>query len=72
MSMLSRRIFIQDGFKVVSLGLAMPHIFTRAVRAFQRATGLVEDGILGPRTTLALSRVVASALAPSIGTALTR
>ena len=33
MSMLSRRIFIQDGFKVVSLGLAMPHIFTRAVQA---------------------------------------
>jgi uncharacterized protein (DUF1501 family) len=33
MSMLSRRIFIQDGFKVVSLGLAMPHIFTRAVEA---------------------------------------
>ncbi|MBI3972201.1 MAG: hypothetical protein HY332_13010 [Chloroflexi bacterium] len=31
--MLSRRIFIQDGFKVVSLGLAMPHIFTRAVEA---------------------------------------
>lgn len=33
MPMLSRRIFIQDGFKVVSLGLAMPHIFTRAVQA---------------------------------------
>ena len=33
MSMLSRRIFIHDGFKVVSLGLAMPHIFTRAVQA---------------------------------------
>lgn len=33
MSMLSRRIFIQDGFKVVSLGLAMPHILTRAVQA---------------------------------------
>jgi uncharacterized protein (DUF1501 family) len=33
MSMLSRRIFVQDGFKVVSLGLAMPHIFTRAVQA---------------------------------------
>ena len=31
--MLSRRIFIQDGFKVVSLGLALPHIFTRAVEA---------------------------------------
>lgn len=33
MSMLSRRIFIQDGFKIVSLGLAMPHVFTRAVQA---------------------------------------
>ena len=33
MSMLSRRIFIHDGFKVVSLGLAMPHIFTRAAQA---------------------------------------
>lgn len=33
MSMLSRRIFIQDGFKVVSLGLALPHIFTRAAQA---------------------------------------
>jgi uncharacterized protein (DUF1501 family) len=33
MSMLSRRIFIQDGFKVVSLGLALPHVFTRAVQA---------------------------------------
>src|SRR5262245_16675979 len=33
MSMLSRRIFIQDGFKVVSLGLALPHVFTRAVDA---------------------------------------
>ena len=53
------------------LAMPLPHSvydprFTRAVRAFQRATGLVEDGILGPRTTLALSRVVASTLAPSI------
>jgi general secretion pathway protein A len=42
--------------------------FVRAVRAFQRSTGLAEDGIMGPRTTLALSRVVAGALAPSIAT----
>jgi general secretion pathway protein A len=59
------------------LAMPLPHSvydprFTRAVRGFQRATGLVEDGILGPRTTLALSRVVASALAPSIGAASTR
>lgn len=39
MSMLSRRIFIQDGFKVVSLGLAMPHIFTRAVQAAGQEAG---------------------------------
>ncbi len=37
-----------------------------AVRAFQQSTGLPADGILGPRTTLALSRVVAGAVAPSI------
>jgi general secretion pathway protein A len=43
--------------------------FTRAIRAFQRSTGLAEDGIIGPRTTVALSRVVASAVAPSIGAA---
>ena len=39
MSMLSRRIFVQDGFKVVSLGLAMPHVFTRAVQAADRKPG---------------------------------
>jgi uncharacterized protein (DUF1501 family) len=39
MSMLSRRIFIQDGFKVVSLGLALPHIFTRAVQAAGQEAG---------------------------------
>ena len=33
MPVLTRRVFIQDGFKVVSLGLALPHIFTRAVQA---------------------------------------
>ena len=37
-----------------------------AVRAFQRSTALPADGILGPRTTLALSRVVAGGVAPSI------
>jgi uncharacterized protein (DUF1501 family) len=39
MSMLSRRIFIHDGFKVVSLGLAMPHIFTRAAQAAGEEAG---------------------------------
>jgi general secretion pathway protein A len=42
--------------------------FVRAVRAFQRSTSLAEDGIMGPRTTLALSRVVASAFVPSLAT----
>ena len=37
-----------------------------AVRAFQRSTALPADGILGPRTTLALSRVVGGGVAPSI------
>jgi general secretion pathway protein A len=42
--------------------------FVRAVRAFQRSTGLSDDGIMGPRTTLALSRVAASAFVPSLAT----
>jgi general secretion pathway protein A len=59
------------------LAMPLPHSvydrrFEAAVRAFQRSTGLTEDGIIGPRTTLALSRVVASAVAPSIGTAPSR
>src|SRR6266849_2588276 len=37
-----------------------------AIRALQRSTGLPADGILGPRTTLALSRVGAGGVAPSI------
>jgi uncharacterized protein (DUF1501 family) len=45
MSMLSRRIFVQDGFKVVSLGLAMPHVFTRAVQAAGQEAGR-DDGVL--------------------------
>jgi general secretion pathway protein A len=56
------------------LAMPLPHSvydprFTRGIRAFQRSTGLAEDGIIGPRTTVALSRVVASAVAPSIGAA---
>ena len=38
----------------------------RAVRGFQRAVGLPEDGLLGPRTTLALARVVAGRFGPTI------
>ncbi|MBI2529144.1 MAG: AAA family ATPase [Candidatus Rokubacteria bacterium] len=40
--------------------------FQLAVRRFQRATGLKEDGIVGPRTTLALSRVIAGRFSPTI------
>ncbi|MGH2371323.1 MAG: DUF1501 domain-containing protein, partial [Chloroflexota bacterium] len=39
------RIFIQDGFKIVSLGLALPHIFTRAVQAAGEEAGR-EAGVL--------------------------
>ncbi|PYN83530.1 MAG: hypothetical protein DMD96_01990 [Candidatus Rokuibacteriota bacterium] len=54
--------------KLGYLASPLPRLYdirlTEAVRAFQRSTGLPTDGILGPRTTLALSRVVA--VAPSI------
>jgi murein L,D-transpeptidase YcbB/YkuD len=65
------------GLRLHNLGhleLPPPHSaydsrFVQAVRAFQRSTGLVQDGVMGPRTTLALSRVVTSAVAPSVVTA---
>jgi general secretion pathway protein A len=38
----------------------------QAVRTFQRAVGLPEDGLLGPRTTLALARVLAGRFSPTI------
>src|SRR6058998_1091216 len=57
-------------YKLGHLDMPLPHLYdarlVEAVRAFQRSTGLRDDGVLGPRTTLALSRVVASAVAPSI------
>jgi len=37
-----------------------------AVRAFQRAAGLKEDGIVGPRTTLALARATTARFGPSL------
>jgi len=43
-----------------------------AVRAFQREVGLPEDGIVGPRTTLALSRVVGGKFNPTIAEARSR
>ena len=38
--------------------------FQEAVKAFQASIGLPPDGILGPRTTLALSRVIAGKFGP--------
>jgi general secretion pathway protein A len=38
----------------------------QAVRSFQRDSGLSEDGIVGPRTTLVLARVVGGRFSPSI------
>jgi general secretion pathway protein A len=56
--------------KLGYLASPLPRLYdtrlAEAVRAFQRSTGLPTDGILGPRTTLALSRVVAGGVAPSI------
>src|SRR5437660_533264 len=41
--------------------------FQRAVRRFQKAVGgLQEDGMVGPRTTMALSRVVGGRFSPTI------
>jgi general secretion pathway protein A len=40
--------------------------FEQAVRRFQRDAGLPEDGIVGPRTTLALARIVGGRFSPTI------
>ena len=40
--------------------------FQRAVRGFQSLMALTPDGIVGPRTTLALSRVVAGRFGPTL------
>ncbi len=50
MALPSRRIFIQDGFKIVSLGLALPHIFTRAVQAAGQDAGRGSDVMRTPET----------------------
>ena len=55
------------------LGLLEPPVpttnsdrFREAVRRFQESKGLTPDGIVGPRTTLALSRVVAGRFGPTL------
>ncbi len=62
------------GLRLQKLGLLGPPIprsnserFQEAVRQFQVRMGLKPDGIVGPRTTLALSRVVAGRFGPSLG-----
>jgi peptidoglycan hydrolase-like protein with peptidoglycan-binding domain len=40
--------------------------FQGAVRRFQSSIGLTPDGIVGPRTTLALSRVLAGRFGPTL------
>jgi hypothetical protein len=61
------------GLRLQKLGLLSPPLptvnsdrFQLAVRRFQTSMGLTPDGIVGPRTTLALSRVVAGRFAPSL------
>jgi general secretion pathway protein A len=38
----------------------------QAIRRFQRAAGLPEDGVIGPRTTLALARATAGPFGPTL------
>jgi general secretion pathway protein A len=61
------------GLRLQKLGHLSPPLptvnsdrFQLAVRRFQTSMGLTPDGIVGPRTTLALSRVVAGRFAPSL------
>jgi hypothetical protein len=60
--------------RLQKLGLLSPPVptsnderFQRAVRSFQISMGLTPDGIVGPRTTLALSRVIAGRFGPTLG-----
>jgi general secretion pathway protein A len=56
--------------KLGLLAPPMPTAYTErvqeAVRRFQASVGLSPDGLVGPRTTLALSRVVAGRFGPSL------
>jgi general secretion pathway protein A len=60
--------------RLQKLGLLSPPLptsnderFQRAIRSFQISRGLAPDGIVGPRTTLALSRVIAGRFGPTLG-----
>jgi general secretion pathway protein A len=60
--------------RLQKLGLLSPPVptsnderFQRAIRSFQISIGLAPDGIVGPRTTLALSRVIAGRFGPTLG-----
>ena len=39
MADLTRRLFVHDGLRVVSVGLALPHLFTKAVQAADLEAG---------------------------------
>ncbi len=61
------------------LGLLEPPVpttnserFRQAVQRFQESMGLTPDGVVGPRTTLALSRVVAGRFGPTLANSPTR
>jgi general secretion pathway protein A len=71
---LSPTVLTTIGLRLQKLGYLTPPVpptydsrFQVAVRRFQRAIGgLQEDGIVGPRTVMALSRVVGGRFNPSI------
>ena len=59
--------------RLQKLGLLSPPVptsnnerFQGAVRSFQGSMGLTPDGIVGPRTTLALSRVITGRFGPTL------
>ncbi len=66
-------VIVTLGLRLQKLGLLDPPVpasnndrFQQAVRRFQSSVGLSPDGIVGPRTTLALSRVIAGRFSPSL------
>jgi len=72
-------VVVTLALRLQKLGLLGPPVptsngerFQDAVRRFQASTGLVPDGIVGPRTTLALSRVLAGRFGPTLTASATR